>query len=99
MLRKITTGITSIFFYRMVYIDLPKPIDMTQAKSGGPVIKGLIFVAILFVIAGHQIETTGYDVELGSILFSIGFWVFIWTVILTVLHVLIEKIVAKSKND
>ena len=34
-------------------------------------------IALLLMIAGWVIESTEYDVELGAILFTIGFWLFV----------------------
>jgi len=44
----------------------------TKVASGGG---GLLFtIAVILLVAGWAIEDSGYDVELGSLLFTIGFW-------------------------
>ena len=44
-----------------------------KGKSGG----GLLFtIAIVLMVAGFAMEASGYDVPLGALLFTIGFWLF-----------------------
>jgi len=45
-----------------------------RGKSGG----GLLFtVAIILMVAGFAMEASGYDIALGALLFTIGFWLFV----------------------
>lgn len=46
-----------------------------QTQNSGNVFGGLLFViALVLLIAGYAMESSEYDVELGSLLFTIGFW-------------------------
>ena len=37
----------------------------------------IIGIAIILMISGWVVESTGYDVPLGQVLFTIGFWLLV----------------------
>jgi len=53
-------------------------INNNKSKGGG----FLLFVSIILMVSGLAIEYSGYDVALGALLFTIGFWLFIIPLIL-----------------
>jgi len=46
-----------------------------QVSYGGGSLIGAI--ALILMVAGFAMESTEYDVELGALLFTIGFWLFV----------------------
>lgn len=66
-----------------------------RGKGGG----GLLFtIAILLMVAGFAMEASGYDIALGALLFTIGFWLFfIPLIIIGVIFAIVIAVAAIAK--
>lgn len=61
-----------------------------RSKGGG----FLLVIAILLMITGWAMESTDYDVALGALLFTIGFWLFAIPIILIGIGLAIILVIA-----
>jgi len=70
---------------------------MANIKANNNITMGggfLFSVAIILLISGWAMESSGYDIELGALLFTIGFWIFMIPVIIIVSIIVIFLIAA-----
>lgn len=70
---------------------------MANIKANNNITMGggfLFSVAIILLISGWAMESSGYDIELGALLFTIGFWIFMIPVTIIVVVIVILLIVA-----
>ena len=67
-----------------------------KSSSGGGL---LLFVAVLLMIGGWAMESSEYNVPLGAMLFTIGFWLFMIPLIIlgVILIIILVLAVATTK--
>jgi len=57
----------------------------------------LFAIAIILLVTGWAMESSEYDVELGSLLFTIGFWLLMIPIIIFGIILVILLLIALSK--